>query len=155
MTAVADAPTGGIDIGSPGLEPIQSWLWAKRNTVKVTYMSHGKRAPVNLVGRIVSVTSDVVTLLRDKTGEPVTLSRERIRGIVVMKEGDIAGRTRVHAIRALIRAARLIADPRHVGGNQAAAADQIAMVLEMMPALAKGDGDMAWIELKANGADFS
>jgi hypothetical protein len=146
-------PLGDVGIGVP--EPVPNWQYSRRNTVKITYMSHGKRTPSNLVGRVVSVSDEVVVLLREKTGEPIELNRERVRGIVVMHEGDVAGRTRMAAVRALVKAARYLADPRHVGGNQEAAANQVAMALKMVPALAKGDGDIAWLELRASGVDIS
>jgi hypothetical protein len=153
MTMTAEAPTGGISL--PMLPvPMPNWTWARRNTVKVTYVSEGVKSHRTLVGRVTNVTPELVTILHEKTGEPTVLHRERIRGIVVMFEGDVAGRLRVVAVRALQQATRALADPSHVGGNQREAADLLAFVQEILPALKNGDSQRIWTALQTMGADL-
>lgn len=153
MTAVAETPSGGVDLSALP-RPIPEWQTSRRNTVKVVYVSQGMKTPKNLVGRVVSVTPDLITLLRDKTGEPVSIARDRVRSIVVMQEGDVAGRLRVTAVRALANAARALADTRHVGGNQELAADQIALALSLIPRLQRGNPDDVWELLQIMGIDI-
>jgi hypothetical protein len=136
------------------LAPIPSWVWMRRNQVKVTYVSESTKGHRTLVGRITAVSSSEVTILHDKSGEPTTLHRGRIRGIVVMKEGDVAGRARITAVRALGQAAKALADPNHVGGNQREAADLLAFVVALIPALQKGDAEHIWSTLQALGAEI-
>ena len=150
MTMTAEAPTGSIALPVPP----PNWTWCRRNTVKVTYISEGVKNHRTLVGRVTSVTPELVTILHEKTGEPTILHRERIRGIVVMQEGDVAGRIRVAAVRALQQAACALADPNHVGGNQREAADLLAFVLEITPALKSGDPQRIWTALQTMGADL-
>lgn len=152
MTAVADAPTGEIVLGAS--RPIPIWRNARRNIVKVTYIADGFKGPRSFTGRIVNATEDTLTMLHHQTGEPKTINMDRIRGMVVMFEGDIGGRARMLAVRTLFQAARSLADPKHVGGNVEHAADLIAFVLEMFPDLKKGNPQKIWDEMQASGTEL-
>lgn len=152
MTAVTDAPTGEIALGIS--RPIPIWRHARRNIVKVTYIADGFKGPRSFTGRIVNTTSETVTMLHFQSGEPKTINLDRIRGMVVLIEGDVGGRSRMIAVRTLFQAARALASPKHVGGNIERAANLIAFVLEMFPDLKNGDPQKIWVEMQASGTEL-
>lgn len=153
MTAVAETPTGGVDLSALS-RPIPEWVMSRRNTVRVVYSSVGAKSPRSLVGRIANASSEEITLLRENTGEPITIARDRIKSIVVMQEGDVAGRIRVAAVKALIQAARALSDTRHVGGNQEVAANQVAFALALISRLKEGDPENIWDTLQIMGINI-
>lgn len=152
MTAVADAPTGELSLGDS--RPVPVWKHARRNIVKVTYIAEGSKGPRSFTGRIVSTTNETLTMLQIQSGEPKTINLSRIRGLVVMSEGDVGGRNRMVAVRTLVNAARALASSRHVGGSIERAADLIAFVMEMFPELKNGDPQKIWDEMQISGINI-
>jgi hypothetical protein len=104
-----------------------------------------------VTGRVARISPNEITVLRQKGGVPVTISRDRVRSIVVMLEGDIAGRLRTAAVRSLIQAARDLSDPKKVGGDQKSAANHIAFAQAVISKLEGGDPQVIWDSLQDSG----
>jgi hypothetical protein len=147
MTTVDQTPIQDV-------RPVPLWKLSRRNQVKITYMGNGSRTPKTFVGRIVAVGPEVITMLHLATGEPMVLNRDRIRGCVVMVEGDVAGRARMSAVQALGQAARALAETDHVGGDIKRAGDLIAFVLEMFPEMSDGNPEVFWELLQKRGVEI-
>jgi hypothetical protein len=155
MTTMAETPSSGVDLSALA-RPIPEWVSSRRNTVRIVYASgiEGAKSSRSLTGRIASASPNEITILRDQTGEPITIGRDRVKSIVVMQEGDVAGRIRVAAVKALINAARALSDTRHVGGNQEVAANQIAFAQELISKLKSGDPENIWDTLQIMGINI-